>query len=95
MTPKRIPAVIATSLAALTLVVSPVVAHPIFEKEAVTSSQVASSAAPVVVGKPQGQDNATVRFIDEALAKKDSGREITPQGNISEVYAYSTYSVPV
>ena len=93
LTPKRIPAVIATSLAFLTLAVSPVAAHPIFEKEAVISSQVASSAAPVVVGKPQGQDNATVRFIDEALAKKDSDR-VTPQGIITERYAYSTYSVP-
>ncbi|SCW75439.1 hypothetical protein SAMN04487970_104055 [Paenibacillus tianmuensis] len=93
MAHNHIPAILAASLAALTLAASQVASAPNLRNESVSSAQVATPTAPVVVGKPQGQANLTVSFVDVAL-KQNRNTILTPQGNLTEQYAYSTYSVP-
>lgn len=93
MAHNRIPAILAASFAALTLAASPVATAPNLGNAPVSSEQVATPTVPVIVGKPQGQNNLTITFVDQALKGNDSTL-LTPQGNLTERYAYSTYSVP-
>ncbi|NEN80805.1 hypothetical protein [Paenibacillus elgii] len=89
----RILAILAASFAALTLAASPVTTAPNSGNAPVSNEQVATPTVPVIVGKPQGQNNLTITFVDQALKGNDSTL-LTPQGNLTERYAYSTYSIP-